>query len=42
VVTFKAGEGFGKGSGFDDLENDLHAFEGGSDYVPKYRKIGED
>jgi hypothetical protein len=41
VVSFKAGEGFGKGSGFEDLENDLHAFEGGGDYVPKHKKIGE-
>lgn len=29
VVSFKANEKFGGQSGFDDLENDLHAFEGG-------------
>ena len=29
VVNFKANEKFGGQSGFDDLENDLHAFEGG-------------
>ena len=28
VVSFKANEKFGGQSGFDDLENDLHAFEG--------------
>jgi hypothetical protein len=42
VISFKAGEGFGKGSGFEDMADDLHAFEGGGDYVPKYKKIGED
>jgi hypothetical protein len=42
VISFKAGEGFGKGSGFEDMENDLHAFEGSDEYVPKYKKIGED
>ena len=42
VVRFKAGEGFGKGSGFEDMADDLHAFEGGGEYVPKYKKIGED
>ena len=41
VISFKAGEGFGKGSGFEDMADDLHAFEGSGDYVPKYRKIGE-
>jgi len=41
VISLKPGEGFGKGSGFEDMEDDLHAFEGGSDYVPKYRPIGE-
>lgn len=39
VISFKPGQDFGKGSGFEDMENDLHAFEGGSDYVPKYKKI---
>jgi hypothetical protein len=29
VVNFKANDKFGGQSGFDDLENDLHAFEGG-------------
>jgi hypothetical protein len=29
VMNFKANEKFGGQSGFDDLENDLHAFEGG-------------
>jgi hypothetical protein len=29
VVNFKANKKFGGQSGFDDLENDLHAFEGG-------------
>lgn len=29
IVSFKANEKFGGQSGFDDLENDLHAFEGG-------------
>ena len=29
VVNFTANEKFGGQSGFDDLENDLHAFEGG-------------
>lgn len=42
VISFKAGEGFGKGSGFEDMADDLHAFEGGGEYVPKYKKIGED
>lgn len=42
VVKFKAGEAFGKGSGFEDMEDDLHAFEGSEPYVPKYKKIGED
>jgi hypothetical protein len=28
VVSFKANEKFGGQSGFDDMENDLHAFEG--------------
>ena len=42
VVNFKAGEGFGKGSGFEDMEDDSHAFEGGGEFVYKYKKIGED
>jgi hypothetical protein len=42
VVKFKAGEAFGKGSGFEDMEDDLHAFDGSEPYVPKYKKIGED
>lgn len=41
VISFKAGEGFGKGSGFEDMADDLHAFEDGGEYVPKYKKIGE-
>jgi len=39
ITKFTPKEGFGKGSGFDDMEDDLHAFEGGSDYVPKYKPL---
>lgn len=42
VVSFKAEEGFGKGSGFEDLADDRHAFEGDGEFVYKYKKIGED
>lgn len=41
VTRFTPKEGFGKGSGFEDMEEDLHAFEGGSETVYKYKKIGE-
>jgi len=39
MTKFTPKEGFGNGSGFDDMEDDLHAFEGGSDYVPKYKPL---
>lgn len=29
------------GSGFDDMEDDLHAFEGGTEHVRKYKPIGD-
>ena len=39
VTKFTPKEGFGQGSGFDDMENDLHAFEGGQPYEAKYKPM---
>jgi hypothetical protein len=39
MTKFTPKEGFGGGSGFDDMENDLHAFEGATKYVPKYKPL---
>jgi len=40
VTKFTPKEGFGKGSGFDDMEDDLDAIFSGEPYVPKYKPIG--
>jgi len=40
VTKFTPKEGFGKGSGFDNMESDLDAIFSGEPYVPKYKPIG--
>lgn len=39
ITKFTPKEGFGKGSGFDDMEEDLDAIFSGEPYEPKYRPI---
>ena len=40
ITKFTPKEGFGQGSGFDDMESDLDAIFSGEPYVPKYKPIG--
>ena len=40
VTKFTPKEGFGKGSGFDDMEEDLDAIFSGEPYEAKYKPIG--
>ncbi len=40
ITKFTPKEGFGQGSGFDDMESDLDAVFSGEPYVPKYKPIG--
>ena len=39
ITKFTPKEGFGKGSGFDDMEEDLDAIFSGEPYEPKYKPI---
>jgi hypothetical protein len=39
VTKFTPKEGFGKGSGFDDMESDLDAIFSGEPYEPKYKPL---
>lgn len=39
ITKFTPKEGFGKGSGFDDMEEDLDVIFSGEPYEPKYRPI---
>ena len=39
ITKFTPKEGFGQGSGFDDMEEDLDAIFSGEPYVPKYKPI---
>jgi hypothetical protein len=40
ITKFTPKEGFGKGSGFDDMEDDLDFIFSGEPYEPKYKPIG--
>ena len=40
ITKFTPKEGFGQGSGFDDMESDLDAIFSGEPYEPKYKPIG--
>jgi len=40
VTKFTPKEGFGQGSGFDDMQEDLDAIFSGEPYEPKYKPIG--
>ena len=40
ITKFTPKEGFGKGSGFDDMEEDLDAIFSGEPYEAKYKPIG--
>jgi len=39
ITKFTPKEGFGKGSGFDDMEEDLDAIFSGEPYEPKYKPL---
>jgi hypothetical protein len=39
ITKFTPKEGFGQGSGFDDMESDLDAIFSGEPYVPKYKPL---
>ena len=39
ITKFTPKEGFGQGSGFDDMESDLDAVFSGEPYVPKYKPL---
>ena len=40
ITKFTPKEGFGKGSGFDDIEEDLDAIFSGEPYEAKYKPVG--
>lgn len=40
ITKFTPKEGFGQGSGFDDMEEDLDAIFSGEPYEPKYKPVG--
>ena len=40
ITKFTPKEGFGQGSGFDDIEEDLDAIFSGEPYEPKYKPVG--